>query len=127
MEEGIFVGHEPFHLRAPQNAQIEGLFLGLCWAIWRLWWAMLGYVGRDWLMEGGIFVGHEPFHLRAPQNAQILRGRLLSQWLGRVPTEENMFGCFWAILRSPGLQCGYVECIVWWAKNGVFFEPCIRA
>ena len=39
---GIFVGHEPFHLRAPQNAQIGGLFLGQRWAIWE---AMVGHVG----------------------------------------------------------------------------------
>ena len=44
---GIFVGHEPFHLRAPQYAQIGGLFLGQCWAIWkRCWPKMAVHVGH---------------------------------------------------------------------------------
>ena len=43
----IFVGHEPFHLRAPQYAQIGGLFLGQCWAIWkRCWPKMAVHVGH---------------------------------------------------------------------------------
>jgi len=47
MEGGIFVGHEPFHLRAPQYAQIGGLFLGQCWAIWkRCWPKMAVHVGH---------------------------------------------------------------------------------
>ena len=56
MEGWIFVGHEPFHLRAPQNAQIGGLFLGQRCAIWRLWWAMLGYVEAilGGLADGGV-------------------------------------------------------------------------
>ena len=44
---GIFVGHEPSHLRAPQYAQIGGLFLGQCWAIWkRCWPKMAVHVGH---------------------------------------------------------------------------------
>jgi len=42
-------------------------------------------------------------HLRAPQNVQI--GRLLSQWLGRVPTEENIFG--WVFLGHSSLSWNY--------------------
>ena len=93
------------HLRAPQNrsggcswAYVGpfGGYGGPCWAMLKLRWG-------DWLMEEGIFVGHEPCHLRAPQNVQI--GRLLSQWLGRVPTEENIFG--WAFLGHSSLSWNY--------------------
>ena len=53
-------------------SQIRGLFLGLCWAIWKLpCGAMLKLCWGGLADGGGIFVGHEPFHLRAPQNAQI--------------------------------------------------------
>ena len=69
-----------------QVAQIRGLFLGLCWAIWRLWWAMLGYVEA---MLGGLADGGGDFcraRTISPSSPTICpdRGIVLGPMLGHL-------------------------------------------